>query len=63
MVNIYVCGNSSSQLKINGISRIDQEKIMLNFHKPLFLALEFPRGVTKFPRICQGKALFSPKFP
>ena len=32
--------------------------ITLNFHKSSFLALEFPRGVTQFHRICKGKALF-----
>ena len=44
--------------KRNGISRCDQEKILFNFHKPSFLALELSRGVTQFYGIFKGKALF-----
>ena len=45
------------------ISRIDQENIMLIFHKSLFLALEFPWGVTQFYGMCKSKALFCLEFP
>ena len=36
---------------------IDQYNIMLNFHKPSFLALEFPRVVTQFHGIRKGKVI------
>ena len=49
--------------KRSGMSRGDQEKIMLNFHESWFLALEFQMDVTQFYEISNGKALFCPEFP
>ena len=42
----------------SGIFRGDQEKVMLHFHEPWLLTLEFPRGVTQFYRISKGKESF-----
>ena len=39
----------------SGICRIDQEKIMLNFHESWFMTLEFPRDVTQFYKISKDK--------
>ena len=64
IIYIYVCVEILVvNWKRSRISRIDQERIMLNFHKFSFLALEFPRGVTQYHGNCKGKASFCPKFP
>ena len=53
----------STEKERSGISMIDKENIMLNFHKSSFLTLEFARGATQFHGICKGKVLFCPEVP
>ena len=42
----------------SGISRVDQDKIMMNFHEVWFLTLEFPKGFHITLRNFQGWIFF-----
>ena len=53
------CENSIGHLKKIGISRGVLEKLMWSFLGPLFLTLDFPRGVTQSCRISRGRESLS----